>query len=275
MTCMIAWPAWLVWLIWISLLFLFYFILLQVSKSYFLAFWAWENEAPSIWKENQQNFEKEDILFLEGWHVYYFHEGISYKREENKKGKWISFFGSEKFSFQREIFFIIFVERHKRKKKEGILLQQIWGVLWRRLIYIRERGKGGRILWLSKVERCTRVEEGDCSQGSTRYASCSFLFICFIILVFPFTFHSGFFGCFWEVVLADWSGHWGPLICVVESKFSFKLALLRLCSWFLWFFFINSWNRDLRLNFNVCGILNIILTKLVLTCSNSSKPFWK
>ena len=47
---------------------LFYFILSyhKFSKSYFLAFWAWGNGPPPIWKENQQNFEKEEILFLQG-----------------------------------------------------------------------------------------------------------------------------------------------------------------------------------------------------------------
>ena len=33
------------------------------------------------------------------------------------------------------------------------------------------------------------------------------LIFLFFILVFPFTFHSRFFGCFREVILVDWSGH--------------------------------------------------------------------
>ena len=33
------------------------------------------------------------------------------------------------------------------------------------------------------------------------------LIFLFFILVFPFTFHSRFSGCFREVILADWSGH--------------------------------------------------------------------
>ena len=55
-----------------------------------------------------------------------------------------------------------------------------------------------------KVERCTRAEEGDCSQGSARYASC-FLFIYYFGI--PVYIHLRFSGCFREVVLADWSGH--------------------------------------------------------------------
>ena len=44
----------------------------------------------------------------------------------------------------REVFFLegdffFFVKRHKNEEKEGIFLQSIWGVLWGRLIYIRER----------------------------------------------------------------------------------------------------------------------------------------
>ena len=54
-----------------------------------------------------------------------------------------------------------------------------------------------------KVEKCTRAEEGDCSQGSARYASCYF----FYYFGIPVYIHLRFSGCFQEAVLADWSGH--------------------------------------------------------------------
>ena len=84
-----------------------------------------------------------------------------------------------------------------------------------------------------KVEKCTRAEEGDCSQGSARYASCYFFFLLFwysrlhsleILWLF-----SGSCSCWLEWTLrAIYLGCW--------IEISFKLALLWLCSWFLWFF---------------------------------------
>ena len=129
MTCMIAWPTWLVWLVWISLLFLFYY---KFSKSYFLAFWAWGNGPPPIWKENQQNFEKDEISFFRRITHILFPWGIGHKREENKKEK-------------------------KKGRNEGIFLQQIWGVLlegW--YIYVREEREKRRIFLDGQGQKSAR-----------------------------------------------------------------------------------------------------------------------
>ena len=193
---------------------------------YLFIFWAWGNGPPFIWKENQQDFEKEEILFLEGQHIYFFHVGIGYKKErkgrrkekkerkERRQGSRIFLF-SKMVSFWKvglaarikgEIFFLRKRRTHGRSFGEEEGEAQRSGD-WQ---YALEDGEK---FW-EKVERCTRAEEGDCSQGSARYASCYFYYYFGI----PVYIHLRFSGCFREVILADWSGHWGPLYlrCWIE-----------------------------------------------------------
>ena len=68
----------------------------------------------------------------------------------------------------------------------------------------KEREKGeARIRRIFLGVKNTRAEEGDCSQGSARCASCYFIYYFGI----PVYIHLRFSGCFQEAVLADWSGH--------------------------------------------------------------------
>ena len=79
------------------------------------------------------------------------------------------------------------------------------------------------------AEKHSRAErKGDCSQASARYASCSFdLFIYFyfgIPVYIPlWILWLFFFEKLFLLIGVDIEDHF---ICVVESKFAFKLALL-------------------------------------------------
>ena len=47
--------------------------------------WYEEKGNHFFWKENHHNFEKWEILFLEGQHIYFFHVEIDYKKERKER----------------------------------------------------------------------------------------------------------------------------------------------------------------------------------------------
>ena len=255
MTGMIAWPTWLVWLIWISLLFLFYFILsyYKFSKSYFLAFWAWGNGSSSIWKENQQNFFKKRFCF-------------------QKDSTYIISMGESVIKGKK-------TRKESRLQKEGMrgFSSSRFGVfLWGRLTYIRERRKR-EAFWFSERKRNKRKESrfkkeeknkkereilgkrwrGAQEQGgeiAAKVLSGTLPVIFIIILVFPFTFTWDSLAVFEKLFLLIGMDIEGHLFALLNRNFlqTCSIMIVFLISLIL---FINSWNRDLWLNFNVCGIL--------------------
>ena len=175
------------------------------------------------------------------------------KGKKIRKESGFPFWIREVFFLERDFFFLC-KETQKWRKRGDFPPIDLGGSLGKANIYTWEmKKKAGGFFDCQGWKGAQEWEKGDYSQGSAKYASCSFYFL-FFILVFPFTFHSRFYGCFREVILADWSGHWGPLICFVESKFPSSLLCYDCVLDFSDFFIINSWNRDLCLNFNVCGI---------------------
>ena len=121
MTCMIAWLTWLVWLVWISLLFLFYFILFyyKYSKSYFLAFWAWENDRHLFGRRINRILKKKGDFVFRGIAHILFPWGNQLQKEKNKKGSGISFLDQRSF-FLRGIF-LLSLWKSTRELGKGVM----------------------------------------------------------------------------------------------------------------------------------------------------------
>ena len=200
MTCMIAWPTWLVWLI--GFLYYFYFILFYLITS-FLNHISWL-------------FGHEET----GRHLF--------GRRINR------IFFKKRFCFQKDSTYIISmgesvikgkkIRKESRLQKEGMRgfsssrFGGFSGEDW--YIYVREEREEGILL----IVRGGKVQKSRKNEIVARNLPGTLLVLFFLFfLVFPFTFHSRFSGCFREVILVDWSGHWGPLIYVVESKFPSSL----------------------------------------------------
>ena len=83
------------------------------------------------------------------------------KRGRKKKGEfsfWETNLGLEGLSYK--------MGEQKNERREDFSLRKL---------EVRIGGEGGDSG--KKVEKCTRAEEGDCSQGPARYASCYFLLL--------------------------------------------------------------------------------------------------
>ena len=120
------------------------------------------------------------------------------------------------------------IRKESRLKNEGMrgfssnIFRGFFGLWWGGLTYIHERRKGEERDSFD-CEGWKGVEEQEKGRLQPGICQVRSLFFFLIFLVFPFTFHSRFFSCFRDVILADWSGYWGPLIYVVESKFPSSL----------------------------------------------------
>ena len=57
------------------------------------------------------------------------------------------------------------------------------------------------------IVRGGKVQKSRKNEIAARNLPGMLLVLFLIFLVFPFTFHSRFSGCFQEVILADWSGY--------------------------------------------------------------------
>ena len=93
----------------------------------------------------------------------------------------------------------------KEKKKSG----RHWRIVWKRGIEERRGSTHWRIRRNSLIEKGGKVHKSGKREIVARVlpGTLLVLFIFYFILVFPFTFHSRFSGCFQEVILADWGGH--------------------------------------------------------------------
>ena len=131
------------WLIWISLLFLFYLITSFLNHISWL-FGAWGNGPSSIWKENQQNFEKrEDFVFRRITHIISMGESIIKGKKIGKESR-LQKEGMKRFSSGRFEDY----KAHKRivwkRKKKGF-----WGFLG-----VKNRGNGERAIATKAIQVC-------------------------------------------------------------------------------------------------------------------------
>ena len=126
-----------------------------------------------------------------------------------------------------------------------------WGVIYRWEKRGKEEGGSNKGLGRKKGGEVHKSRRG---RLQPRFYQVRFLLYFFIILAFPFTFTWDSLAVFEKLFLligVDIEGHLFALLnriflqtCSVMIVFLISLIL-----------FINSWNRDLCLNFNVCGIL--------------------
>ena len=116
-------------------------------------------------------------------------------------------------------------EQAKKERSEDLRERRNSGDFWDSEIILRKdtksrgRREGRGILWLSEVERCRRA--GKRRLQPSLYQVRFLFFWSFYFLLFWYSrLHSTLdsLAVFWEVILADWSGHWGPLYlhCWIE-----------------------------------------------------------